>query len=458
MKQLRSLITLLYKRIPPDYVLKEWENNYKLKDSVVNRIFNDNTLHYRLHELVPYYSNDEIENIWKRGVDEWSKQAEYGGNNGPRKGEQSIFNLLNYYTSNALLLEKNTPVVQYEHLLGWRKLSLQLGEDLLTCSFAASKDLESNHNRTFFAWSPILGTNNIRLRNLLSKGMAENHFHLYGSSPHFEISWVCLMNQIEGRKKEFDEFRGKKKRYLDPEIQFGNSSNEDLQVLTIKAAYIRLLLFSLLNAEELGFDLKECLRSTNSEVDNKNNHTSSKYENSRCENGNDEKKSNVKEKDWLFDSKTQAILSWSSSFEESLVLYPYVEILQQRINTYQHLCGLNFGDSSDFSRLDYAITKDMGIYKDNANLLLCGERRFLYDCFKAIERGDKLIEPYQDIFYAYLIIKERLRKELIQINDSVGFTNFKLYQDRKAIFIENKKAYMDRMAEMAVHPTLEISM
>lgn len=38
--------------------------------------------------------------------------------------------------------------------------------------------------------------------------MAENHFHLNGSTKVFELNWMCLMNLIEGRRHDFKKIRG----------------------------------------------------------------------------------------------------------------------------------------------------------------------------------------------------------------------------------------------------------
>ena len=56
-------------------------------------------------------------------------------------------------------------------------------------------------------------------------------------------------------------------------------------------------------------------------------------------------------------------------------------------------------------------------------------------------------------FYAYLLIKENIRSEMIQANNNVGFHNFLLYQNRKEMFVEGtpfEKVYL----KMAVRDTI----
>jgi adenosine deaminase len=408
MDNIRSTIVLLYKRISPDSIFKRLKGDIKINHYATYEVFQDKNICHKLLEDLEYYSHDELENTWSKAKQDWGRALLDGGSNDAKDNESSVFGLLESFTSQVLVMEKNKPTVCYEHLLKWRELSNQLGEDLLTCSFAANSDMVSRHRRTFFAWSPILGNNNIRLRNLLSKGMAENHFHLYGSAPIFEISWVALMNRIKERKDEFKQLA--KTGNLDPDIQYDNNQQADIYILTIKAAYIRLLLFYYLFIKE-----------------------------------------KTSEDEEFFSHKMYVnLLSNASNRNESKDLFLYINDIQEKINSFRIIYGLECASKDNVSHLDYAITKDMADYQSNPNLILCGERMLMYCCFKSIKQKDEKIARLQDLFYAYLIIKERLRKELVQINSNVGFTNFKLYQDRKGLFLEKRPLYSRKMAEMAI--------
>lgn len=68
---------------------------------------------------------------------------------------------------------------------------------------------------------------------------------------------------------------------------------------------------------------------------------------------------------------------------------------------------------------------------------LYGERWLLYCMFRKLYAGDQDAVCRGDLFYAYLVLKERIRSELIQVNDKVGFDNFLRYQNRKEEFIDN---------------------
>lgn len=68
---------------------------------------------------------------------------------------------------------------------------------------------------------------------------------------------------------------------------------------------------------------------------------------------------------------------------------------------------------------------------------LYGERWFLYRMFRKLYEGDRGAAERGNLFYAYLVMKERIRAEMIQVNDKVGFENFLRYQNRKEEFIDD---------------------
>ena len=82
------------------------------------------------------------------------------------------------------------------------------------------------------------------------------------------------------------------------------------------------------------------------------------------------------------------------------------------------------------------------------NHILSGERRFLYDMFRRIAtRSESMSHRMYNLFYVYLIIKEKIRGEMIQTNEWVGFENFSIYQGRSGTValdrrLENLKAKM----------------
>ena len=106
----------------------------------------------------------------------------------------SIFTLPYTYGREVLTADGAEPLCRQEEVLGWRVVSLNLGQDLFACAFLAGNDVKQQVSRTFFAWPGVLRTNEPALRHMLEKGISENHFHLNGSTQSFPITWVYLMN------------------------------------------------------------------------------------------------------------------------------------------------------------------------------------------------------------------------------------------------------------------------
>lgn len=146
------------------------------------------------------FSLNECENIYK-------KLSE--GVHSNQGDKTTIFHLFNDIAADVLSLDGDRVICKHSQLVAWRETVHSIGQSIFICAFMAHEDCH-NHDprqekatRSDFFFSPYVQTDNIRLRNMLSRGMAENHFHLKGSAPAFLASWVCLMNRIESRESEF---------------------------------------------------------------------------------------------------------------------------------------------------------------------------------------------------------------------------------------------------------------
>ncbi len=393
MNNIRKSIEIIFKKENPELII---QNHFKLKkDYKFGKDIFQRTYSYE-NPLV--YNKDEIENVHDLLESKW-KKLEY-------VKEDSEFNALVHFTREVLTEEEGEPVCKFEKLLKWRELSYELGEDILTTSYFAYKDYVQNYNRSIFAWKPIVRTDNYKLRELLKKGTAENHFHLKGSSPHFQLTWISIMNNPLGRDKEFTQLE--KELCLLPEVKHSFKEKIlELKTLVKKASYIRYLLFSVLNKIPLESDEKE---------------------------------------------KVDINILKSTSDRE--VNFHLTE-LQSEIDYLKHEYGKSFGGEI----ADYAIPKSVSEnnYNErnkeyNGNILLYGERNLLYRVFRAIYSGNKEISKYQEFFYAYLIIKEKLRNEIIQVNNRVGFANFGDYQNRKGFFLDG--IYKEAVINMAINSSI----
>ncbi|PXY00856.1 hypothetical protein DF185_13235 [Marinifilum breve] len=397
MNNLRATIDILFRKLLPNQAINSYFN-LRRSDNLVESAWKTDENQSQVFYHLDYYSHNELGNVWQKVQEDWALDAD--------TGKVSVFGLLHEFGKNTLKQIGHDLAVDYPQLLRWRELSHLVGEDLLTTCFLAQRDKVSRHQRTFFAWRPVLSTNNHRLKVMLEKGVAENHFHLQGSAPHSQITWIALMNRVTNRKKDFKDFLEKGK--LEPETSYGtNAERSDLYVLVLKAAYIRLFLFQILQG--------------------------------------------VKHNEKLFSNKNLEVLLNSKTDPDGLSMISNVNDLQREINSNRILFGKLIDPSVEVGIPDYCIPKNIHEQNFNGNILLCGERKFLYDCFQAYFQGNKNFLPYADLFYAYLLIKSKFREEMIQVNKNVGFSNFQNYQNRKKMFLTNKREiYLKALNCMAV--------
>lgn len=390
MDNLRKSIKLIFFDLCPDSLLK-----HRI-DSSINFYINSETFLERGFNLFTNYSIDEILNIYDKLEKDWFIE--------PKGKSFSYFNILTHFTSKVLIEENLEPFVRYEHLLKWRNLSYQITEDLLTCSYFAYMDSKSLYNRDYFAWRPVIFSNNKQLKSILNKGLAENHFHLKGSGPVFELSWINLMNNIQCFPSQLEK--------LDKEMllssRYSNLSNQakkSIKFLTIKAAYLRQKLF-----------YKLILNST---------------------------------------SPVEIDISKNSNKDESNELLVRLSNLNSEIQVLKNYHGYQFRYKNNWHTIDYAITHKLHSQNLKASYVFCGERQLLYSCFKAIyQKNEVMNDELQRDFHAYLLIKSQFRSELIQVNDKVGFGNFSKYQERKEMFLQDESIYHSAFINLAVNDTL----
>lgn len=393
MDNIRDTIEILIKTINPQEILIKLKKNDKIGKYYYNNPKGNDFATAFTNRIGIDYNKDTVSNIFDLMKDKWMTDE--------RIDEKTIFNIILSFSRNVLIEKKGDPICKYENLLRWRELAHQLGEDLFTTSYLAYNDLCKGNERNNYLWKPVIATDNLRIREILSSGMAENHFHLNGSSLNFQLSWIAVMNEFYNPniKKGFKLLEETQKLDLNKDITFNGEKRLELRGLIYKAALIRLYLY------------KEIIK---------------------------------KEKLDLVDINKML-------YSESLVeLEMHINNLKNSLD----VCKYIDGKKIEGEVLDYLINKN-SLIDENLNVILSGERRFLYEVFKwiyrngSIEKNSKL----KELFYAYLIIKEEFRKEIIQVNKISGFANFSEYQDRKTWFLDDTK-YEKFVAIIAIKGTL----
>jgi hypothetical protein len=348
------------------------------------------------------YTNDQIKSIYAILKTKWIKEPiEFNLN----RENSSVFYLLSHFTEHVLIEKNAEPVCKYEHLLRWREMSSRVGEDILTTSFLALRDISNHQTRNRFTWRPIITHDNPAIKNILKKGVADLHFHLRGSSLNFDINWLSLMNSIDKRERDFKTIE----HYLQsPDVFTETDINKvTLHAIVIKACAIRLFLFN-------------CLQ-------------------------ND-----------LVNTNEGDALDQILQIQNLLELLNETKVVQRSIG----IAKRDYGKRYDNRIIDYAIPSnlsqieltDQNLY---TNSILSGERWIMYNMFRKIYSGNFEFKSVSTLFYAYLVIKGRIRNELVQLNDRIGFDNFGQYEKRKDIFIKEGSVLDDLITHIAVNSTLQ---
>lgn len=335
------------------------------------------------------YSFDELENFY------YDMQSYIDGSRKP--GERGLYYLLPQYMEKIMEQRGDTPCCKYREMLNWRSLSLRLGQDLPLMSYLAYEDCQKGRKRKFFAWNHIIGSNNTRLRRMLEQGMAENHFHLNGSTQSFLLSWLCMMNH-PGKIAEYfqkKEIQFRMVENLNGGFSYGKIDNQMSWIGKLYiACYIRCKLYERVNGADNKLKRSDIIR---------------------------------------------------------FIGLPDVGKLEREIDGRRFVAA----HGRDVNVADYAVQWDEEEWKEyEHNRLLAGERRFLYQCFYECYNGE-LNAVEQDMLYLYLLIKTRFRSELIQVNQKVGFHNFACYQDRKNDFFRGMKEYEAEAYRLAINTVLK---
>lgn len=351
----------------------------------------------------------------------------------------SIFNLLPQYTKDILTFKWGDPMCDKSQVFSWRAMGFRLGQDMLTTAHRAKMDVREGAQTTYFAWPTILHINNPNVKEVVERGLAENHSHLNGALPPAVLSWVCLMNHPEDiRRYDKMEF----KHDLVETAQYSPNEHRISRITKIQlACWLRAELFLKIRGvpTELLRDDAEDQSEWYRQYKKKNEDEKDRWKQSEKDRGEQSEKDKEKPNDLIERSRKKY---GKVLFEFERMIEADENELTRRINSMCYVYGKTFPmPDGSYRCLDYAFP---GHLDDGDNLgyyrLLVGERYFLYQCFHEIYAGHFSIYE-QDLFYLYLLLKNHFRNELIQVNGKIGFRNFLNYQDRKTKFWEHRNEY-----------------
>ncbi|WP_455720058.1 hypothetical protein [Agathobacter sp.] len=361
-------VILYFKNTPPGIILKNDEFYKKYDSGFFNEIVRHDIMEMTDSETRHAY--DYLDNM----------HDEYSDGNG-----LNVFNALLNVASKYLMIRDNLPVCKYDGILEWHQLVENVGEDLLVCAYLAHKSRLDGRDWRNFSWNPVIGHDNMQLNRIMQKGLSDNHYHLFGSTPAFKLIWIKLMNDFED-EEYVDALTDIDEQHLAVEKRYSGAGEHDsFTKMRFQAAIIRYFLNSYIRNMEQG--------------DNKN------YE--------------------------EEIDDIQRMLEKEGDGYRYYKNLELKIEGKKLNLILPDGSFID----DYAC---IDLMNNEINSAFAGERYLMYKMLKGTINGKKIPDKLMNWFYIYLVIKTKFRLELIQVNEKVGFDNFTYYSKRKNAFFDKE--------------------
>lgn len=535
MENLEAMIGLLYKRVSVQRVIE---------DKITYAAFDKEEFIRMAGSYIFYYSENELRNLLNYFVDTFCESAKRDR----RRIDPAILNVfepLFYYAQEFLLIRDNEILCNYSRLLEWRRMTTELSEELIVAAFLAKAVNPLEIRERGFSWKNVIGHNNEQINAIMRRGISENHSHLNGAAPIFQISWLSLMNNIDTSR-----FGGFLRSY-DGERRYTNAAYADTYIETsfyqkyMQAAWIRILLYCKLTGKRLKVGTYDILIS---QVQRFLKFPAVCFDRQSEEICLDSKAGSKiaerlavwEEKDvsfrdvvlmilesctkhpgwkeiWGMNSKLQEILQgqagdyilnpyqaariirssinaplsdiflrilflvkkvfledieklftdhevFRSAYEEK-TLYNVKELLakpedlawmQDSLQSLIHVFRLgDIEKKNGIKNIDYILNylEMNGYNKEAGNFIFSGERWLIYSMLREAYLDNQEYAPYFNLFYAYLLIKEGIRSELIQSNKNVGFSNFQKYQNRKGDLLADA-IYRQEFTRLAVSNSL----
>ena len=159
------------------------------------------------------YSETESSLIYQkiRSESEWRSDR--------RESNSNVFLALVHVAEDMLVIDHNDIRCRYSRLQEWRNVTRYLGEDLLVCAYMARRLQNEGVSLEWFCWDIVLKHTNKQLNAVIKQGISENHFHLYGSAPVFQLIWIKLMNDVN-IKQYLKELQGMDKNKRNQHMYF----------------------------------------------------------------------------------------------------------------------------------------------------------------------------------------------------------------------------------------------
>lgn len=198
MESLRSFIKAMFTNVP------YWQASKPFVDKSALGGIDDPFMVYAqsvmtyARESMPYVNDDKQRLMSRLFCDEWSCLP----GSMTMSSSKCIFYALVHEVGQLLTLKNGMPVVRNGAMLRWRLVSLILGEDVLLAAYLAFRDRNAETPKGYRPATSV-GIEDTDLNYLFDRGLSDLHQHLKASSDTFTLSWICLMNHVTGRYRQF---------------------------------------------------------------------------------------------------------------------------------------------------------------------------------------------------------------------------------------------------------------
>lgn len=386
-----------------------------LLGDTIQRVTRNNVGNMDLHLF-----NDDTVDAWEKYIreSEWKNVSD---------DRVSIFEFIRKIGEECLLIQNGKIYFKIDKFKTWQHVSFHCGEDLFVAAMLADENINSGYNHKDFQWDYILKSDFFRLNSLIDREkINENHFHLAGSAPMVDLSWIYLMNHPLGQEDKYKKFWERKESYYQSPTSHRPSRQSDMETLVKIAAWIRLYLFEKIV-------LKRKTKNTTDKGNDNNNLDESIKGEAKGTDSNNFNRS-------ILDIDLYRIYLMLNGNAELAIK---TDDIESTIS-----CHLYDSPFSAFdSKVDYAIINDTNVEIDKNCSYIAGERFFTYRCVKYVFENPK-DSFIQTLYYFYLLIKHYFNRLFIQSNNKTGFHNFKEYTDRKGDLMDTK--YYRMAINMAV--------
>lgn len=386
----RSILKVLFYDFAPEWVAESLDvdinsaNKHFFERTVESMKWREQKFTLSELTILQSWMDDELLNDNDIGMDKISSYSAY----------ERVFIPGSKLGGELLDISSSYPRVKYRHLLRWRDLTLMIGEDLMALAALARHDCLTGMERSSFTWSNVLPHNDLKLNGILAQTLSDTHAHLNASTDVFDFNWIVVMNHhyilsILREDKYKSRFTGS-----GPHQEYDTvSRNSDIKMSVLEwieiAAVVRMRILFLI------FNIKV----------NKNAELPS-----------------MDFKDILLLDKLRDEFTGNYS------------ILKDHILTTHN--GIKFDYAIiDWKEYGFSCPMDESAIK-SPFMILHGERNLLYQYFRYYFGGNEVARRFAPYVYLYLIIKNKIRRELTQTNSLIGFGNFKVYQDLKFMFVD----------------------